>query len=430
MLLPVEIENAKFSRSVGGYTPAEVDEFLDYIKSKCAENADAEARLAVSVNEVKVLGDRIAELEAQVEAITAERDELKVKNDELKNALAEAAAQAASKAAEALPVNNVAADPVWDPDADEEIPEPFRVEGDGDGGDGGDGEAEIDEPESDGDADVADVADGAVEVETALESEDNDQDIAAEAGTEQFGDLENIFSHLDDIGKVENGQADAAEIADADDINIDTDIDIDVDVDGTDTISTARSDEDIAATLEAVLASLDIKPHNAPKTNVRDVNAYEGIDVSLDFDELESSEEDSVGAAGTDDNEGADAFEFSFDTADDADAANVEDTKDAADAVYAVDAIDGIETVEAIETIDSVDDVNDTDSADNVPAPQTQYARRVYRMRLKRAAKRHDEDQAILDALRAAYDDDDDEDDDLTQHEYDQYHYTFDSGKK
>ena len=415
MLLPVEIENAKFSRSVGGYTPAEVDEFLDYIKSKCAENADAEARLAVSVNEVKVLGDRIAELEAQMEAITAERDELKVKNDELKAALAEAIAQAASKAAEALPVNNVAADPVWDPDADEEIPEPFRVEGDGDNGTEEEGEAEIDESESDGDADVADTA---VEAETALESENNDQDVAAEAGTEQFGDLENIFSHLDDIGDivdVANEQADAAEITDTTDIDIDTDIDV--------ADAPSRGDEDIAAALEAALASLDIKPQDAQESNVKDANPYDGIDVSLDFDEIESSGRNETGAETEDDSE--DEFEFSFDTADE------ENAGDAADAVDAAEAAEDVETVEAIETIDSIDDVNsadDADSANTASAPPTQYARRVYRMRLKRAAKRHDEDQAILDALRAAYDEDDD--DDLTQHEYDQYHYTFDSGKK
>ncbi len=415
MLLPVEIENAKFSRSVGGYTPAEVDEFLDYIKSKCAENADAEARLAVSVNEAEVLKGRIAELEAQMEAITAERDELKVKNDELKNALAEAIAQAASKAAEALPVNNVAADPVWDPDADEEIPEPFRVEGDGDDGDNGteeEGEAEIDESESDGAADVAVTAD---EVETALKSENNDQDVAAETGTEQFGDLENIFSHLDDIGdigKAADEQADAAEITDTDDIDIDTG-----DVDGAET--PAHGDEDIAATIEAVLASFDIKPQDAQESNAKDTNVYDGIDVSLDFDEIESSGRNENGAA-EDDSE--DEFGFSFDTAD----------EENADASNASNAAEDVETVEAIETIDSIDDADDADSSDNTDAasaPQTQYARRVYRMRLKRAARRHDEDQAILDALRAAYDEDDD-DDDLTQHEYDQYHYTFDSGKK
>ena len=147
--------------------------------------------------------------------------------------------------------------------------------------------------------------------------------------------------------------------------------------------------------------------------------------MSLDFDEIESSGRNENGAA-EDDSE--DEFGFSFDTAD----------EENADASNASNAAEDVETIEAIETIDSIDDVDDvddadntdnTDNADDAPVPQTQYARRVYRMRLKRAAKRHDEDQAILDALRAAYDEDDD-DDDLTQHEYDQYHYTFDSGKK
>ena len=513
MLLPIEIENVSFSRSVGGYSPREVDEFLDYIRGKCTQSADAEARLAVSANESGVLRTKVTELEAKISALEAECDELRTINEELKNAVAEAAAQAVASAVSELPANVVENDPVWDPDVEEGIPEPFRVEDTDDI----DGSADIDETaETDctDDTDFTGCIDNADEA--GAEVIDTSEDI--EADEEAVEDSEGAEA----VEESDEGSGGETDNSYNDDDNGDFLFErLDPNYGG----GNPNADDDIAAALEAALARMEMglspeqpKSHDSSGTAPGSIG---GIDVSLDFDEIESfgreSDDDNnvendagmlAGPADDDMNEASSDIDTNdifaaFTSVTDGDGNTVDDV-DNIDNVDDVDDVDNVDDADGADDIDGgydgididvednesdsdnyngdtveyntekeeekestdggsfsfsyidginytydVDDDNgdsnagavaesaDADNTDDTDdtAGKPVYTRRVYRIRLKRAARRQSEDQAILDALRATYsgdngNSDDENDDDLTQHEYDEYNYTFDSGKK
>ncbi len=429
MLLPIEIENVKFSRGVGGYLPREVDDFLEYIKGKYVEDADKmmatlasqkerierlEGESAASAELESQLREALAECEAQKErsqALEEKMRALETENAELKDALAEAISQAAAKAAEALPVNNVAAAPVWDPDAADEIPEPFGdtepVDEMPEPVEAADETEQIDETETADEIDEAEAVDEIDEAETVDEIDEADVIAAAEDAEPIETDAE-----IDDGYGDDERQTDAAEADESDE----------------------SDDGDIGDVLEAALAKLDL---GADKQ--RD---------QRDHIELEDLIGELRAAADNDDGDGGDGGDKNGMLSDKIDVSlgfddllDFDEEEPEAEDAFADENEDG-------------ENENGEAAADNVAetAPEAQYGRRVYHIRLKRSAKKAREDQSILDALRAAYDVDDtddggdaepvDADDaesdgdiddidiDMTPREYDEYNYFFDSGKK
>lgn len=389
MFLPDEIDKKSFSRTVGGYSPSEADEFFEHIKTEVSELYRENETLRRALGEARFDG---AKLRLKIKKLEAEIDGLQYENDDLQNEIDELKAKSEEPRSDPEEMNSIEAVIYGADDDDIDADDTDDTDDENIGGD----LTESDVNDGDGD-DVVTVTGTGTGTEEAdipdgdTDAEDTDADSEEDAGAGELTEhIVTVSEPDDEYGEDEipsyitgSAETDAAD-GEADDI---------YDIGNIDDADEAKAGGGHGA-FGDLMSSLQ-KMFGGWQNPSADHDAAPSEAVSV----TDAGENGSDGffRPGTDAGEGDEASgdQFEIGTYDLAPGENVEP-----------------EPEQKPETV-------------NRPV----YRRRVYHIKKKTVPKNKSEDVDILAALKAEYDDN--EDIELSSHDYDEYDYILgDNGKK